>query len=166
MTKTTFATVADHTQAMKTWHLVDASKHVLGRMAVRVAEVLMGKHRPVYTPHINVGECVIIINAEKAVVTGNKRQGKIYRHYTGHVGGLREKTFEETMAANPERLVKMAVRRMLPKNRIGRDMLSRLKVYKGSDHPHQAQKPTPLAMNARDTKSGHTKAGHTKGKKT
>ena len=146
MTKTTFATVQDHDQAMKTWYVVDASKHVLGRMATRVAEVLMGKHRPIYTPHINVGEGVIIINASKAVVTGNKRQGKVYRRYTGHVGGLHERTFEEFLKIDPELLVKTAVRRMLPKNRIGRDMLSRLKVYAGSDHSHSAQAPTPLEI--------------------
>jgi len=144
MTKTTFATRDDHDRAMRSWYVVDASEHVLGRMAVRIAEVLMGKHRPIYTPHINVGEGVIVVNASKARVTGNKRTGKRYRHYTGHVGGLKEQTFEEFAERNPEKLIKTVVRRMLPKNRLGRDMLKRLKVYAGSDHPHTAQTPTPL----------------------
>jgi len=146
MTKTTFATEADHQQAMNSWYIVDASEHVLGRMAVKIAEVLMGKHRPIYTPHINVGEGVVVINASKARVSGNKRQGRVYRHYTGHVGGLKEQTFEEFVTNNPEKLIKTVVRRMLPKNRIGRDMLKRLKVYAGPEHPHTAQTPKPLNL--------------------
>ena len=146
MTKTTFATLEDHDQAMKTWYVVDASQHVLGRMAARIAEVLMGKHRPIYTPHINVGEGVVVINAGRVRVTGNKRQGKKYRYYTGHVGGLREKSLEECLESNPQELIKTVVRRMLPKTRMGKQMLSRLKVYSGSDHPHTAQKPTPLEI--------------------
>lgn len=146
MTKTTFATQTDHDEAMRSWYIVDASEHVLGRMAVKIAGVLMGKHRPIYTPHINVGEGVVVINAAKAKVTGNKRKGRVYRHYTGHVGGLKEQTFEEFVTGNPEKLIKTVVRRMLPKNRIGRDMLKRLKVYAGSEHPHTAQKPKPLNL--------------------
>jgi large subunit ribosomal protein L13 len=146
MTKTTLATRDDHTRAMRTWHVVDASQHVLGRMAVRIATVLMGKHRPDYTPHLSVGEGVIVVNAAKAVVTGNKREGKTYRRYTGHVGGLKEQTLEDFLARDPEKLIKTVVRRMLPKNRMGRDMLRHLKVYPGPDHPHQAQKPTPLSL--------------------
>ena len=146
MTKTTFATVADHEKAMATWYVVDASKHVLGRMAVRVAEVLMGKHSPLYTPHLSVGESVIVINAEKVRVTGNKRTNRIYRRYTGHVGGLRENTLGDYLDRKPEELIKLAVRRMLPKNRIGKNMLARLKVYRGSEHPHRAQKPVELQI--------------------
>lgn len=146
MTKTTFATLDDHDQAMKTWYVVDASQHVLGRMATVIAEVLMGKNRPIYTPHINVGQGVIVVNAAKAVVTGNKLHGKIYKRYTGHVGGLHEYRMVELLERNPERLVKSAVRRMLPKNRLGRDMLRRLKVYAGPEHPHAAQKPEPLEL--------------------
>ena len=146
MTKTTFATVADHDRAMESWYVVDASQHVLGRMATRIAEVLMGKHRPLYTPHINVGEGVIVINARRANVTGNKRTDRLYRRYTGYVGGLHEQTFEELLARNPRRLVTLAVRRMLPKNRMGKAMLSRLKVYEGPDHPHSAQAPKPLEI--------------------
>lgn len=146
MTKTTLATRDDHTRSMRTWYVVDASQHVLGRMAARIATVLMGKHKPLYTPHICVGEGVIVINADKAVVTGNKREGRVYRHYTGHVGGLKEQTLEEFLERNPEKLIKTVVRRMLPKNRLGRDMLRHLKVYAGNEHPHQAQKPTPLSI--------------------
>jgi len=146
MTQTTFATTDDHTRATRIWYVVDASQHVLGRMAVRIAEVLMGKHLPLYTPHISVGEGVIVINAEKARVTGNKREGKLYRRYSGYVGGFKESTFEELIARNPEALVKAAVRRMLPKNLISKQMLARLKVYAGTDHPHQAQKPVELKI--------------------
>ena len=146
MTKTTFATRDDHARATRSWHVVDASQHVLGRMAVRVAEVLMGKHSPLYTPHMNVGEGIIVINAAKARVTGNKREGKVYRHYSGYVGGLKEHTLEELLARHPERVIKTVVRRMLPKNRIGREMLGRLKVYAGAEHPHRAQKPAELKV--------------------
>lgn len=144
MTKTTFATEQDHLQAMQSWYVVDASQHVLGRMAVRIAEVLMGKHRPIYTPHVNVGEGVIVVNAAKVNVTGNKRERRVYRHYSGHPGGLRRESLGELLEQHPERLIKDAVRRMLPKSRMGKAMLRRLKVYAGPEHPHVAQKPKPL----------------------
>ena len=144
MTRTTFATKDDQAKAMSTWFVVDASQHVLGRMAARIAEALMGKDKPLYTPHINVGSGVIVINASQISVSGNKRQGKVYRHYTGYVGGLKDETLQEALDRNPERLITLAVRRMLPKNRSGRDMLRRLKVYSGTDHPHVAQSPEPL----------------------
>lgn len=149
MTRTTFATTADHAQAMGSWYVVDASQHVLGRMAVRIAEVLMGKHKPLYTPHIGVGEGVIVLHAGRVRLTGQKRDRKVYRHYTGHVGGLRERTMADLLERHPEKLVKDAVRRMLPKNRIGREMLRRLKVYSGGDHPHMAQQPRPLPIESR-----------------
>ena len=136
----------DHAKAMQTWHVVDASKHVLGRMAVAIAEVLMGKHKAIYTPHVNVGEGVVVINAARAVFTGNKRERRIHRHYSGYPGGLKERSIDELMRRNPEALVKDAVRRMLPKNRIGAAMLSRLKVYKGAEHPHAAQRPQELKV--------------------
>ena len=144
MTKTTFATQADHAKAMNTWHIVDASQFVLGRMATVIASVLMGKHRPLYTPHINVGEGVVVINAAKLVVTASKMEKEEHRYYTGYPGGLRANTLGELVAANPEAVIKNTVRRMLPKNRIGRDMLRRLKVYAGSEHPHGAQQPKLL----------------------
>ncbi len=149
MNDTTFATSADHQRAMSTWHLVDASEHVLGRMAVAIATVLMGKHKPLYTPHINVGEGVVVINAEKVNVTGNKREGRTYRHYSGYPGGLKKKTLGDYLNQKPEELIKLAVRRMLPKTRMGRQMLKRLKVYRGPEHRHGAQKPQRLAMGSR-----------------
>ncbi|MEM7205524.1 MAG: 50S ribosomal protein L13 [Planctomycetota bacterium] len=146
MTKTTFATEADRQEAAGTWYLVDASEHVLGRMAVRIAEVLMGKNRPLYTPHMPVGAGVVVINAAKAQVTGNKREGRIYRRYTGYTNGLHERSLGEYLERNPEELVKLAVRRMLPKTKLGKHMLSRLKVYSGAEHQHAAQQPQPLKI--------------------
>ena len=146
MTKTTLASHADQRQAQQTWFVVDASEHVLGRMAVRIAEVLMGKHKPLYTPHVRVGAGVIVINAGQVKVTGDKRSDKLYRHYTGYPGGLRRRALGDYLANNPEYLVKTAVRRMLPKNRLARQMLSRLKVYAGTEHPHVAQQPKPLEI--------------------
>ena len=146
MTKTTFATHEDHAKAMQTWHVVDASEHVLGRMATRIAEVLMGKHKPIYTPHVNVGDGVVVINAAQLKVTGTKRETKVYRHYSGYTGGLKYRTMAERITRNPEALIKDAVRRMLPKTRMGRAMLSRLKVYTGTAHPHDAQKPGKLEV--------------------
>lgn len=141
MTKTTLATLADRHTASNTWRLVDASSQVLGRMATRIAEVLMGKHNPRYTPHMLVGEGVIVINAERVQVTGNKAVSRQYTYYTGYPGGLRHVQLGDYLAGNPEKLIQLAVRRMLPKNTLGRQMLSRLKVYRGPEHPHAAQKP-------------------------
>ncbi len=153
MNETTFATVADHLKAMDTWHLVDASEHILGRMAVTIAEVLMGKHKPLYTRHINVGEGVIVINAEKVCTTGNKREGRVYRHYSGYPGGLKHKTLGDYLEQKPEELIKLSVRRMMPKTRMGRQMLKRLKVYRGPEHPHGAQNPEFLDLAARNPKN-------------
>ncbi len=146
MTKTTLANQSDQAEALATWFVVDASKCVLGRMSSRIAEVLMGKHRPIYTPHVRVGAGVIVINAARAVVTGNKREGKRYRHYTGYPGGLRERPLGDHLERGSERLVKNVVRRMQPKNRLARQMLARLKVYAGAEHPHAAQRPQPLEV--------------------
>ena len=148
MRETTFANVADHARAMHTWHLVDASEHILGRMAVGIATVLMGKHKPLYTPHINIGEGVIVVNAEKVNTTGNKRKGRVYRHYSGYPGGLKTKSLGDYIDNKPEELIKLVVRRMLPKTRMGKEMLKRLKVYRGPDHPHGAQGPQPLAISS------------------
>jgi large subunit ribosomal protein L13 len=141
MTKTTLATVADRSSAMGQWRIVDASSLTLGRLATAVATVLMGKHKPNYTRHMLVGEGVIVINASKVQLTGNKRNTRIYTWYTGFPGGLREATLGEYLASAPEELIKLAVRRMLPKSRLGRVMISRLKVYRGAEHPHAAQQP-------------------------
>lgn len=142
MTKTTLATVADRQQAMNTWHVVDASGRTLGRMAAEIATLLMGKHRPDYTPYMLVGSGVIVVNAERVKVTGSKTETREYTRYTGFPGGLRRKTLGELLAKAPDEVVRLAVRRMLPKNQLAARMLSRLKVYRGASHPHAAQKPT------------------------
>ena len=141
MTKTTFATVEKNHEAMNTWRVIDATGKTLGRMATEIATILMGKHRPDYTPHILVGEGVIVTNADKVKLTGNKANTRVYTYYTGHPGGLRERVLGEYMESAPEEVVRLAVRRMLPKNRIARRMISRLKDYRGEAHPHAAQKP-------------------------
>ncbi|MCK5945628.1 MAG: 50S ribosomal protein L13 [Planctomycetes bacterium] len=141
MTKTTFATVEQNHEAMNTWRVIDATGKTLGRMATEIATILMGKHRPDYTPHILVGEGVIVTNADKIKLTGNKANTRVYTFYTGHPGGLREKVLGEYMEQAPDEVVRLAVRRMLPKNRLARRMISRLKVYRGDAHPHAAQKP-------------------------
>ncbi len=146
MTKTTFATLDDHNHAMTEWFVVDASEHVLGRMAVRIAEVLMGKDKPLYTPHVQIGSGVIVVNAGRVQTTGGKRATRVYTRWSGYPGGLKEATLGERLESNPEELINDAVRRMLPKNRIGKAMLSRLKVYRGAEHPHQAQQPKPLQI--------------------
>lgn len=141
MTKTTLATVADRHKAMNTWHVVDATGKTLGRMATEIATLLMGKHRTDYTPYMLVGEGVIIVNAERIVVTGNKAETREYTYYTGFPGGLRSVKLADYLKKSPEELVRLAVRRMLPKNQLAAKMISRLKVYKGAAHPHKAQKP-------------------------
>jgi large subunit ribosomal protein L13 len=125
------------------WYLVDASGKTLGRLATQIAMRLRGKHKPEFTPHVDCGDHIIVINAEKVAVTGNKAEGREYTYYTGYPGGLRHVQLGAYREQNPEELIKLAVRRMLPKNRIGRTMLSRLKVYRGPLHPHTAQQPQP-----------------------
>jgi len=146
MTKTTFATAEQSGAARDTWHIVDASKYRLGRMSTRIAEVLMGKHRPLYTPHLGVGESVVVINASHVQLTGGKRETRVYTRYTGWMGGLRKKSLGDYVEQKPEELIKLAVRRMLPKNKSGRRMLTHLKVYAGAEHPHAAQNPQPLEL--------------------
>ncbi len=126
------------------WYVVDATDQVVGRLASKIATVLMGKHRPGYTPHVDTGEFVIVMNAEKVVFSGNKLENKRYTWYTGYTR-LRSQTAGERMERKPEMIIREAVRRMLPKNKLGRHMLAKLKVYTGSaDHKHQAQQPQPL----------------------
>ncbi len=141
MTKTTLATVADRHAAKNTWRVIDASGQVLGRLATEVATVLMGKHSVRYTPHMLVGEGVIVVNAAQVAVTGNKAETREYTYYTGFPGGLRRVKLGDYREHAPEEMLRLAVRRMLPKNRIGREMMHRLKVYSGAAHPHAAQKP-------------------------
>jgi large subunit ribosomal protein L13 len=130
------------------WWLVDADGKMVGRLATEIAMMLMGKHRPTYTPHVDTGDYVVVINAEKVEFGGKKWQQKLYRWYTGY-NGLRSETAEHRRDRKPELILHEAVRRMLPKNRLGRVMLDKLKIYAGAEHPHQAQRPEPLEVGAK-----------------
>ena len=132
-------------QVEEKWHLVDATDKVVGRLASDIAMILMGKHRPTYTPHVDTGDFVVVVNADKVVFTGNKWQQKRYTWYT-YYPGLKAETAAERFARKPESILKEAVRRMLPKNKLATKMLSKLKVYAGPDHPHQAQNPQPKEL--------------------
>ncbi|MGE5662964.1 MAG: 50S ribosomal protein L13 [Deltaproteobacteria bacterium] len=145
MTKTEFFT---RDISRQDWYVVDASDKVLGRLATRVASVLRGKHKTSFTPNADIGDFVIVVNAEKVKLTGRKMSEKLYRRHSGYMGGLKETTPEKVLAtAHPERLVEWAVRGMLPKSRLGDRLFTKLKVYAGPDHPHKAQQPKPLAVN-------------------
>ncbi|MBI4569634.1 MAG: 50S ribosomal protein L13 [Planctomycetes bacterium] len=133
-------------EVTRAWHLVDATDKVLGRLASRIALVLQGKHLPTYTPHVDAGDFVVVVNAEKVAVTGRKEQDKVYRRHTYYMGGLREEPLKKMRAEHPDRIIRLAVKRMLPKSDLGRKMLGKLKVYRGPDHPHQAQNPAPVAL--------------------
>ena len=128
------------------WYVVDAEGKVLGRLATRVATILRGKHKPVFAPHLDVGDHVVVLNAEKVHLTGRKLQNKQYRWHTGYIGGLREVNAEKMLKTHPERVIEWAVQGMLPKNRLGRAMAKKLKVYRGAAHPHQAQQPQVLEV--------------------
>ncbi|MDA8152734.1 MAG: 50S ribosomal protein L13 [Acidithiobacillus sp.] len=125
------------------WFVVDATDKVLGRLSVELAKRLRGKHKPEYTPHADTGDYIVVINADKIAVTGNKAKDKMYYHHTGYVGNLKSASFEKMMETNPERIIEIAVKGMLPKNPLGRAMFKKLKVYTGSEHPHSAQQPQP-----------------------
>ena len=128
------------------WLVVDATGQTLGRLASRVASILAGKHSPRYTPFIDTGDHVVVINADKIKLTGLKAESKMYRHYTGYPGGLREEEFTKRFARKPELIVQDAIEGMLPKSKMGRAMAKKLKVYKGDRHPHEAQKPEALSL--------------------
>jgi large subunit ribosomal protein L13 len=128
------------------WYVIDASGQTLGRLASRVASILMGKESPKYTPFIDTGDHVIVVNAEKVKLTGMKSEAKVYHHYTGYPGGLRSEDYRKRFVRKPELVIEDAVQRMLPKSKLGRQMKSKLKVYRGEKHPHQAQKPEGLAL--------------------
>ena len=128
------------------WYLINAEGKTLGRLASEIAKILKGKHKPIYSPHLDCGDYVIVINAEKIRVTGRKLDQKIYYRHSGYPGGLKSITLREQLAKHPERVIKAAVKGMLPKNRLGRKMLKKLKVYAGASHPHQAQKPKVLEL--------------------
>ena len=129
------------------WYVVDATGLTLGRMASQIATILRGKHKPIFTPHMDVGDFVIVINAEKIHVTGNRLDDKLYYRHSQYPGGLRSKTLRQMLAQNPERVVELAVKRMLPKNSLGRTTFKKLRVYAGPEHPHEAQQPEPLELN-------------------
>ncbi len=128
------------------WYVVDATDKTLGRLATEVATILRGKHKPTYTPHVDCGDFVIIVNAEKVHLTGKKLDQKMYRWHTGYVGHLRERTYRDMMATRPEKVMFAAVKGMLPKNSLGRQMVKKLRVYRGADHMHAAQKPVELEL--------------------
>jgi large subunit ribosomal protein L13 len=128
------------------WHVIDAKGAVLGRLAAQVADVLRGKNKPVYTPHLDAGDFVVVINAEKIVLTGKKESQKSYMSYSGWKGGERYRPVAEVRARQPEKIITHAVRGMVPKNRLGRVLMTKLKVYKGDQHPHSAQQPALLAV--------------------
>ena len=130
----------------RNWLVVDANGQTLGRLATQIADALRGKRKPEYTPHCDTGDFVIVVNAEKISVTGNKRQEKRYYRHSGYPGGLRSRTLEEMLARRPEEVIRKAVKGMLPRNRLGRAQLTKLKVYAGPDHPHAAQKPETLEV--------------------
>jgi large subunit ribosomal protein L13 len=129
------------------WYVVDATDQVLGRLATRLASMLRGKHKPIYTPHVDTGDFIVVVNAERVRLTGNKREAKTYYRHTGWPGGLKSTTAAKVLdGAHPERVIESAVRGMLPKNHLGRQMFSKLKVYAGAEHPHAAQRPEVLPL--------------------
>ncbi len=141
--------VAKKEDIKRQWYLVDAKDKILGRLAAKIAVILRGKHKPIFTPHLDTGDGVIVINASKIKVSGRKLEQKIYRRYSGYPGGLREVTLETLLAKNPATVIKLAVKRMLPSGPLGRDILKKLKVYADDKHPHQAQVPVVLEVKSR-----------------
>jgi large subunit ribosomal protein L13 len=133
-------------EIVRKWHLVDADGQTLGRLASRIATILRGKDKPIYTPHLDCGDYVVVVNAEKIHVTGKKLDEKMYYRHSGYPGGLKAFTLREMLERTPERVITLAVKRMLPKNKLGRHMLKKLKVYAGPEHPHGAQNPEALEL--------------------
>ncbi|WP_425445952.1 50S ribosomal protein L13 [Dethiothermospora halolimnae] len=133
--------IAKPREIERKWYVIDAEGKTLGRLASEVAKILRGKHKPTYTPHVDTGDFVIILNAEKVVVSGKKANQKTYKYHTGYAGGLREIPYKRMLAEKPEKVFELAVKGMLPKNSLGRKMIKKLKVYRGSEHNHEAQKP-------------------------
>ncbi|AEX86058.1 50S ribosomal protein L13 [Marinitoga sp. 1135] len=138
--------LAKNEEVERKWYVVDAEGKSLGRLAAQIARILQGKHKPTYTPHVDTGDYVIVINAEKVVLTGKKLTQKKYYRHSGYPGGLKEQTAKEILEKYPERLIEKAVKGMLPKTKLGRHMYKKLKVYAGSNHPHEAQKPEKLEL--------------------
>jgi large subunit ribosomal protein L13 len=136
--------IAKKEEAERNWVLIDAADKVLGKVAVEIASILRGKTKPVFTPHVDTGDFVIVINAEKVQLTGNKLEQKVYYHHSGYMGGIKAATAKSLMAKNPEKILQNAVKGMLPKNSLGKSMFKKLKVYTGSNHPHEAQMPKAI----------------------
>ena len=130
------------------WYVVDAEGKTLGRLSTQIADVLRGKRKPTYTPHVDTGDFVVVINAEKVSVTGNKRSEKLYHRHSGYPGGLKTRTFEEMIERKPEEVIRLAVKGMLPRNRLSRRQITKLKIYAGPEHPHAAQSPEVLEIDA------------------
>jgi len=137
---------AKREEAERNWYVVDAENKVLGRLASELAKILRGKHKPQFTPHVDTGDYVIVVNAEKVNLTGNKLKDKVYYRHSGYPGGIKSVTAENLKAKKPEDLIRFAVKGMLPKNRLGRKLFKKLKVYAGGEHPHQAQQPKPIEI--------------------
>lgn len=138
--------VVKQAEINRNWFVVDLNDQILGRAATEIARVLRGKHKPIYSPSVDAGDFVIVVNADKIKLTGNKWADKKYYHHTGYPGGIRSITAEMLVEKKPEELIRKAVRGMLPKNRLGRQMIKKLKVYSGAEHPHSAQQPKPLSL--------------------
>jgi large subunit ribosomal protein L13 len=138
--------VAKEHEIEKKWHLIDARDKILGRLSSKIAILLRGKHKPIFTPHMDSGDYVVIVNADKVILTGGKLDKKIYYRHSGYVGGLKKTTAKEMLLRKPENLIKLAVKGMLTKNSLGRRQLTKLKIYAGPDHPHQAQKLEKLEV--------------------
>jgi large subunit ribosomal protein L13 len=130
----------------RNWLLVDAEGQTLGRLATQIADALRGKRKPTYTPHVDVGDFVVVVNAEKITVTGDKQHTKLYHRHSGYPGGLKTRTLNDMLERRPEEVIRLAVRGMLPKNRLARKQLTKLKIYAGPEHPHEAQKPQPMEI--------------------
>jgi large subunit ribosomal protein L13 len=140
--------VANPATRERNWLVVDASGKTLGRLSTQIADALRGKRKPEYTPHVDTGDFVIVLNAEKIAVSGKKREKKLYYRHSGYPGGLRSRTLGEMLERRPEEVIRLAVRGMLPRTRLGRAQLRKLKIYAGPDHPHEAQKPEPMEVEA------------------
>jgi large subunit ribosomal protein L13 len=142
----TFMATSEQASQLRRWWVIDATDQVVGRLAVQIATILRGKHRPEYTPHVDTGDFVIVVNAEKVRFTGKKLQTKTYHWYTGYPGGLKEASARDWMQTHPERILIQAVKRMVPRNKLGRQQMTKLKVYAGPSHPHQAQQPQEFKL--------------------
>ncbi len=138
--------VPKKTEIKKKWYLVDAEGKILGRLASKIAQVLSGKNKPIYTPHLDTGDFVVVINAKKVKVTGNKEKKKIYYHYSGYPGGMKEIVYEKLLEKKPALIIQKAVKGMLPKSKLGRKMIKKLKVYAGTEHRHQSQNPEKIEL--------------------